>query len=146
MKLHLGCGPNIRHGWVNMDSEAWPGVDIVRDALRGLPFSDHTVEQVFSENFLEHIPQTEVIWMMNELWRIVTPGGFMEHLIPQAGTPADMGDPTHLSRWTRDTLTYFEWSHGRNNYYQGRIKPWVIDVEETKPNKLLHVKMRPYHP
>ena len=145
MRLNLGCGRYPTPGWINLDSVAWPGVDIVRDVLRGLPFSDGVIEEIYSENFLEHIPQSETIWIMNEMYRVISPAGIARHLIPQAGTAADFGDPTHLSRWSRDTLTYFEWSHGRNAYYGDLIKPWVIEIEETQPNKLLEVKMRPYH-
>ena len=30
-KLNVGCGRNIQDGWINLDSAALPGVDIVCD-------------------------------------------------------------------------------------------------------------------
>ena len=36
IKLHLGCGTDIRAGWVNLDCAKLPGVDIVHD-LNVLP-------------------------------------------------------------------------------------------------------------
>jgi SAM-dependent methyltransferase len=144
IRLNLGCGRSPKAGWVNLDCEAWPGVDVVRDVLRGLPFGDGSVDEIYSENFLEHIPQAEVIFLMNEMHRVLVPNGVANHIVPEAGTVYDLSDPTHLSRWHRETLTYFEWSHGHNSYYGDRIKPWVINIRLTKPNELLHLEMVPY--
>jgi ubiquinone/menaquinone biosynthesis C-methylase UbiE len=128
---------------VNIDSRPLPGVDVVRDILRGLPFSDETVDEVYSENFLEHIPQTEVIWVMNEIWRVMKPGGTMHHLIPEAGTTLFFQDPTHTAHWCFETFTYFQQGHRRNEYYGGAIKPWIIEsLTRTDPNKLIDVVMR----
>ena len=140
LRLHLGCGASPKAGWINLDSRPLPGVDIVRDVLRGLPFSDEAIDEVYSENFLEHLPQAETIWVMNEIWRVLKPRGIAIHLIPQAGTVFDLADPTHQSRWHTETFTYFELGHGRNAYY-GTIKPWIIEIRLTKPNELLHVTM-----
>ena len=141
--LHLGCGATILSGWVNLDSRPLPGVQIVRDILRGLPFSDSTVDQVYSENFLEHLPQGECIWVMNEIHRVLKPGGTAHHLIPMAGTVIYFQDPTHLSHWHPETFTYFTRGHYRNLYYGGDIKPWVIEsLILTDPNRLIDVVMR----
>src|SRR3712207_8115900 len=40
MNLHLGCGTVILPGWVNVDSQPYPGVDRVLDVRAGLPFED----------------------------------------------------------------------------------------------------------
>lgn len=39
--LNLGCGTDIRSGWVNLDSAELPGVDVVHDLDRlPLPFEE----------------------------------------------------------------------------------------------------------
>lgn len=141
IRLYLGCGSTPRPGWVNLDSRALPGVDIVRDVLRGLPFADGTVDEIASENFLEHLPQTEAIWIMNEMHRVLKLGGVAHHLIPEAGSVIQMQDPTHLSQWHEVTFTYFQQGHGRNKYYGDLIKPWAITLTKTDPNRLLDVRM-----
>lgn len=135
MKLHLGAGNQILEGYINIDNRQLPGINIVRDILRGLPFEDNTIEKVVSENFLEHIPQTEVIWVMNEIWRVLKPGGIAHHVIPLAGTFNDWQDPTHLSRWGVETFDYFTKDHYKNNYYDQAVSPWIIQSLEVLPPK-----------
>jgi predicted SAM-dependent methyltransferase len=147
IRLNLGCGSSPLPGFINLDNREIPGVDIVRDVLRGLPFSDSSVGFIQSDNFLEHLPQTEVIWVMNEMWRVLINGGEMVHSFPEAGTVNYWQDPTHLSHWHRETLTYFQKDHRRNKYYGGEIKPWVIeDVDGPNVNGVLTVKFRKVQP
>ncbi len=124
-RLNLGCGKSPKPGYINIDSRELSGVDVVRDLLRGLPYDDSSIDEIFSENTLEHIPQTEVIWMMNEMWRVLRPGARMRHHVPMAGTVNFYKDPTHLSHWVPDTLTYFTKDSYHNKYYEGLIKPWL---------------------
>src|SRR5512133_1967212 len=51
MKLHLGSGPHHIDGWVNIDNQAYAGVDSVLDVTREFPFED--VSFVFAEHFIE---------------------------------------------------------------------------------------------
>ncbi len=142
IRLNLGAGDVPRDGWINIDRRDRPGVDIVRDVLRGLPFSDDTVDEIYSENFIEHLPQVEIIWFFNEMWRVLKPGCGMTHLLPEAGTVMFYQDPTHLSHFNFETFTYFTQGHRRNLYYDGAIRPWIINhLRLTDPNKLIDVSM-----
>lgn len=140
IRLNLGCGDKPRAGWINIDNRPLPGVNIVRDILRGLPFADNSVVEIFSDNFLEHLPQTEAIWAMNEMHRVLVDGGLAVHIVPSAGSVIQMQDPTHLSQWHKETFTYFEWSHARNAYYGNTIKPWSIKIT-TSENGVMGVEM-----
>ena len=124
-RLHLGCGKDIKEGWVNLDMLDLPGVDVVRDILRGLPFNDETFEWVYSSNVLEHIPQTEVIWVMNEIWRVTKVGGQFHCILPIAGTHAAYENPTHTANWTPQTIAFFVKGNKMNVYYDG-IKGWKL--------------------
>lgn len=130
-KLHLGCGDIIKEGWVNLDIREMPGVDVVRDVLRGLPFHDETFDHILSTNFLEHIPQADVIWFMNEMWRVLKFGGTMQHLVPRAGTGSDFQDPTHVSHWNNATVKYFVQGHTLHDIYKEQIKPWKMLRNQT---------------
>lgn len=107
-KLHLGCGTKIKEGWMNLDSYPYPGVDVVADATKRLPFDDNTFEEVYSEDFMEHLPQEFKIHIINEIWRVLKPGGTMEHYIPNAGSRNDFGSPSHLSHWNRQQFEHFD--------------------------------------
>lgn len=130
IRLNLGCGARHLEGYVNIDRE--PPADVVRDVLRGLPFADGTVEEVVSEDFLEHLPQTEVVWVMNEIWRVLRMGGTATHKIPLAGTDNDWGDPTHLSRWSENTITYFNCEEKHWKRFGKGIMPWKVVKYEVE--------------
>lgn len=104
--LHLGCGQNIIKGWTNMDR--MPGADVVCDLTQGIPAGDSSYDYVFSEDFLEHLPPEKKVFMINEIWRVLEPGGIMEHFVPNAGSRNDFGSPTHLSHWNLQTFDHFD--------------------------------------
>ena len=53
-RLHIGSGRERLEGWVNIDAQALPGVDVVADVTKGLQFEN--VEAIFAEHFIEHLP------------------------------------------------------------------------------------------
>src|SRR3989304_7875525 len=143
IKLYLGCGHSRKEGYLGVDVRSLSEVDIVRDILRGLPFSDGVVEAIYSENFLEHLPQAECIRCMNEMHRVLRSGGEAQHLVPVAGSTNFWQDPTHLSHWVPETFTYFQLGHPRNPYYGGLILPWEVNsVVILEPNKVMDVWLR----
>jgi len=52
-RLHLGSGPVALPGWINIDNLPYPGVDLVWDLARGIPFRD--ARYIFAEHFIEHL-------------------------------------------------------------------------------------------
>lgn len=56
LKIDLGCGPNKKNGTLGIDYIAYPGVDYVLNLEKDpLPFSDTSVDYIYSSHFLEHI-------------------------------------------------------------------------------------------
>src|SRR6202022_168180 len=53
LKLHLGCGPNLKSGWVNIDL-FHPGADLQLDLCEDWPFPDGSVSHIYSEHVFEH--------------------------------------------------------------------------------------------
>jgi len=74
--LHLGCGKRKYQGFLNVD--LW-GSDFNLDLSRGsLPFPDNQFQMILSQHFIEHLElETELIPLMNDLYRIVKPGGIV---------------------------------------------------------------------
>jgi predicted SAM-dependent methyltransferase len=107
VKLHIGCGENIYKGWTNLDLFPYEGVDVVHDITTPLPFDDNMFDHVYSEDVLEHIPQEKKVFIINEIWRILKPGGLMEHRVPNAGSANDFGSPTHISHWSLQQFEHF---------------------------------------
>ena len=80
-KLHLGCGPQILPGWVNIDNVKYPGVDKVVDVTRKpLPYKD--VSFVFAEHFIEHLAYDDALKLMRECRRILRDDGVLRLSTP----------------------------------------------------------------
>ncbi len=73
MRLNLGCGDDIKDGYVNVDITKLPGVDVLADLNDPLPLKSESVDQIVMKSVLEHLNQTEKV--MRELFRILKAGG-----------------------------------------------------------------------
>src|SRR5208283_2126887 len=71
LRLNLGCGPNLKKGWVNIDLFR-PTADLQLDLREPWPFADGTVSYVYSENVFEHFEfHTEVPHFLAEALRVL---------------------------------------------------------------------------
>lgn len=104
MKLNLGsCSRNFP-GFISVDIVE-PADQIV-DLAGPWPWPDSSVEDVLAYDVFEHLPDKR--HTMNELWRVLVPGGRATLQIPHA-TMGDGGhcDPTHRSYWTASDFEYY---------------------------------------
>lgn len=116
-KLNLGCGTDIRPGYVNLDSVALPGVDVVHDLnALPLPFGDAEFDEVNCKDVLEHI---DYVSLMRELHRVMAPGGRLIVESPHFSGRAVWVDPTHKHAFSTDTFDFFvtEGKFGPRSYY-----------------------------
>jgi predicted SAM-dependent methyltransferase len=79
-RLHIGSGPNILKGWLNVDLQPFPGLDQVLDVRRGLPFKD--AELLYAEHFLEHLTLNEGMAFLRECRRVLKPEGVLRLSTP----------------------------------------------------------------
>jgi SAM-dependent methyltransferase len=97
LKLDLGCGQNKKEGFKGVDIWDGPGVDYVADLFKfPLPFGDESVEEIFGSHFFEHVPQEKRFGFMDELYRILIPGGKINFITPYWASPRAVQDPTHM--------------------------------------------------
>ena len=105
-RLNLGCGRDIREGYVNLDRLKLPGVDLVHDLGQfPYPFAENCFDEIAARDILEHLGDT--VRVMEELWRILKPGGILRVRVPHARSMNFLHDPTHVSAFTEETFHYF---------------------------------------
>jgi SAM-dependent methyltransferase len=99
--IELGCGPlKRRAGSITIDIIDRENVDIVGDGLevlRALPGG--CARLVSSWHFLEHLPDAGPI--LDQMSRVLGPGGEIEIVVPHFANPYFHSDPTH-----RNTLGF----------------------------------------
>jgi ubiquinone/menaquinone biosynthesis C-methylase UbiE len=118
MRIDLGCGPFKKPGFVGIDIFDWSDKYAKDEFLQGeIPevlhnFKENSIEEVRASHFIEHIPQAKVIEFMNEVHRILTPGGVFEINVPPSTGRGAFCDPTHVSFWNDMSFRYYDktWS------------------------------------
>jgi predicted SAM-dependent methyltransferase len=84
LRLHLGCGPTHLEGWVNVDLVS-TSPDLAWDLSRPVPFPDGSVDAIFHEHLLEHLPLPAAIGFLHECHRLLRPGGVLRVGVPDFG-------------------------------------------------------------
>lgn len=97
LKLDLGCGNNKKEGF--------SGVDFVKEGTQAdyehnlnrypWPFEDQSVDEVFSSHYFEHVDGPDRGKFMDELYRIMVPGGKAVFVTPFGWNNRALQDFTH---------------------------------------------------
>lgn len=104
LKLNLGAADHRVDGFLSVDIA--PPADVIADLRAAWPWADGSVAEVLARDVFEHLPDR--IHTMNELWRVLCPGGRATVIVPSAAKGAGFAqDPTHVSAWAMNSFQYF---------------------------------------
>ena len=104
LRLNLGCGRDIKPGWVNVD--VYGDADVKHDlGVMPWPFDDNSTCDVMLHNVMEHLPDTCAV--MRELYRICVNDAVIRIAVPHPLNDDFVSDPTHVSRITGRTMQAF---------------------------------------
>jgi SAM-dependent methyltransferase len=131
--LDLGCGSLPRNPF---QADELFGVDVRDDleshvkradlAIEPIPYEDESFEYVTAFDFIEHIPRivyaptrrNAFVEFMNEVYRVLKPGGLFFSQTPIYPHAAVFQDPTHVNFITNETfLLYFDDIHRLASMY-----------------------------
>lgn len=139
LRLDFGCGPNklkeAGKEFLGVDSIAFPGVDVVLDltakessvqnadfsvthTYKAWPWESGSVDEVHASHFLEHLEPKERIHFVNELYRILKPGGQARIIVPHWCSTRAMGDLTHSAHPVVEMWFYYLDANWRKNNAQ----------------------------
>ena len=94
LKLDFGCGKNPRPEFEGVDVRDF-GQPWTVDLRSRWPWKDGTVEEAHASHFLEHLTGPERIHFVNELYRVLQPGGKCQVITPHWASCRAYGDLTH---------------------------------------------------
>ena len=111
VRLNLGCGNDLRDGYINVDAYADVNPDTVWDLEQTpLPFDDNSVDEIVANHILEHIHN--FIPLMHDLHRLCKPDATIRIRTPFYAAWGQFNDPTHVRFFTPFTFNYFnEWKN-----------------------------------
>lgn len=101
--IDLGGGLNKPEGYISIDLRDTG--DIKADLRRGIPLADNSVGVVRAKDLLEHLP--DKVQTMNEIYRVLVPGGWLLSLTPTTDGRGAFQDPTHCSYWNSNSFWYY---------------------------------------
>lgn len=111
IRLELGpgkFGPQITDMVkIGLNPSADPGCEIYWNLENGIPLPDGSVIYCHSNQVIEHLKRDRFIGFMNDLFRVMVPGGKVLHCTPHFLSPFAAGDPTHCNLITEATFLYF---------------------------------------
>jgi len=106
-RLNLGCGKDIRKGWINLDFIKNDGVDVIHDLNEyPLPFEDNTFDEVIAINLMEHLDKPANF--VKELWRISKPNAKVEIETPHFSSAVAWQDITHVRPFSLLTMVHYD--------------------------------------
>jgi SAM-dependent methyltransferase len=95
VKLDLGCGKNPKEGFEGVDIRDFGQKHILNIGVAKWPWEDASVEEVHCSHFVEHLTAAERIHFVNELHRVLIPGGKCSLIVPHWNSNRAYGDLTH---------------------------------------------------
>lgn len=122
--LNLGCGLLQKPEAINVDHWPGPGVDVVYDLDRHpWPWPDEAFETVYALDILEHLE--DFLAAVQEIHRILRPGGTLHVRTSCWETKQSYTDPTHRRFLTEDTFNFWVPGHWQSakypQYHRGRF-------------------------
>lgn len=104
--VNLGCGKDIKKDHINFDRVLLPGVDVLGDLEKGLPFKTSCIDKIVCRYVLEHFD--DIIPPMAEIHRVLRSGGTVHIEVPHCSWVGAYTDLTHRSFFAYQTMDIFE--------------------------------------
>ncbi len=132
--LDLGCGDRKmkagrRDEVVGLDKVKTPSTDVVFDidSRRPLPFKSSSFGMVYANHVFEHI--NDVVFLLEELHRILKPGGKLVINTPHFSSSDFYIDPTHRHPFASQSFDYFDPSThlGKSFGFYSKVKFKILE-------------------
>lgn len=120
--LDLGAGTAVRHpGALRLDRARVTCPHVVADLDGpGLPFRASVFDRVAAYDVVEHV--ADLPHLMEEVYRVLKPGGLLMVTTPHFSCDNAYADPTHRRALSLRSFDYFTGSHELAYYAQVRFR------------------------
>lgn len=132
-RLHLGCGPRYLPGYIHVDIQKYPHVDVIHDITQDMShlFAPESIDEIYACHVLEHIPRSEIITTLCRWQKLLKVGGKLRLAVPdfEAAVKTYLDNPLQLY----DSLLGL--------LYGGQRNPWdyhTFTFDFVNVSRLLH--------
>lgn len=105
LALDLGAAHRKADGYLGLDQRPVDGVDIVATLPGPLDLPDDSVGLFRAVDFLEHVPAK--VPLINELYRLLAPGGMLLVRTPSSDGRGAYQDPSHVAFYNENSFWYY---------------------------------------
>jgi SAM-dependent methyltransferase len=114
--LDIGCGINKHPGAIGLDRNLATRADVIADLDRfPFPFRDSSFREIRATHVIEHV--ADVIKTVEEIHRLLAPGGRAIIVTPHYTDFSSFCDPTHRWHLNSFSLRYFGKDNAGYGYY-----------------------------
>ena len=113
-RLNLGCGTNLKDGWVNADKfKTRPSVTVMEMEKR-FPWPANYFDEVYARHALEH--SRDIEFTLEEIKRVTKKNGVVRIIVPHLSSPRAISDLGHYSYW--DSTSFAKQQRASKRSYQ----------------------------
>lgn len=139
-RLNMGCGLDVREGYLNADAyTSGPGVTRVEMTRTPWPFPSNHFKEILLSHVLEHVPpifrrdregrpRDVLMDVVEELYRVLRPEGVVDVRVPLGGTGLDF---CHWQHYRHVTPAWFQYLN-QSNF---EAWPYKFNFEVAAPPK-----------
>ena len=136
--LNLGCGRKAREDAINVDLVPGEHTDVVHDLdVLPWPFENDQFSEVLAFDVIEHLDR--LVPVMEEIHRVMKPGGVVRITVPHFSSSNAFTDITHRHYFGRFSFDYFTGENEFGFYTRVRFRRRVATIifRPTLLNKLI---------
>ena len=136
-KLNLGCGKDIKDGYINLDIVDYGGNMIHDINSFPYPFEENYFDEIYASHILEHLDNFHN--SITELYRILKPNGMLIVYAPFFLNTKYFGEPDHKIPFSIRTFDNYEyignrklkfyekWKLNHRTNYEGKAQFEVLE-------------------
>lgn len=126
MKVELGGRIAASPGFTTTDLK---DAEVIADLNDDWPFEDCSVGVIRAYDVFEHLRDS--VHTMNELYRVLAPGGYALIQVPSTDGRGAFQDPTHLTFWNENSFLYYT-DVNKNRYIDCPVRFQAMRIYTTE--------------